>query len=98
LKQINGGTMRFALVGIGNIAPVHARAIQDTPGAELVAVATRDEARGRAFVAEHGGVWFADYQEMLAHAGADAVSLCPNTAACGSPTIRKCWLTPAPMP
>jgi len=68
--------MRFALVGIGNIAPVHARAIQDTPGAELVAVATRDEARGRAFVAEHGGVWFADYQEMLAHAGADAVSLC----------------------
>ncbi len=76
MKHTDGDTLRFALVGVGSIAPLHARAIRNTPGAELVAVATRDEGRGRAFVAEHGGTWFADYRQLLAQAGADAVSLC----------------------
>ena len=61
--------MRFAIIGIGNIAPIHAAAIRGVPGAELVAVATRQEDRGRAFVAEYGGTWYADYRELL-NAGA----------------------------
>ena len=68
--------MRFAIIGVGNIAPIHAAAIRGVPGAELVAVATRHEGRGRAFVAEHGGTWYADYQELLAQARADVVAIC----------------------
>ena len=68
--------MRFAIIGIGNIAPIHAAAIRGVPGAELVAVATRQEDRGRAFTAEHGGTWYADYRELLAHAQADVVAIC----------------------
>ena len=30
-------TLRFGLIGVGNIAPVHAAAIRGTPDAELVA-------------------------------------------------------------
>ena len=68
--------MRFAIIGIGNIAPIHAAAIRGVPGAELVAVATRQEDRGRAFAAEHGGTWYADYRELLAQAQADVVTIC----------------------
>ncbi len=68
--------MRFAIIGIGNIAPIHAAAIRGVPGAELVAVATRQEGRGRAFTAEHGGTWYADYRELLAQAQADVVAIC----------------------
>lgn len=68
--------MRFAIIGVGNIAPIHAAAIRGLPGAELVAVATRHEGRGRAFVGENGGTWYADYRELLAHAQADLVAIC----------------------
>lgn len=68
--------MRFAIIGVGSIAPIHAAAIRGVPGAELVAVATRHEGRGRAFVAEHGGVWYADYRDLLAQAVPDVVAIC----------------------
>lgn len=68
--------LRFGIIGLGNIAPVHAAAIQGTPGAELVAVATRNPERGQAFTAKHGGTWYADYRELLAQADVDAVSIC----------------------
>ena len=68
--------MRFAIIGIGNIAPIHAAAIRGVPDAELVAVATRQEDRGRAFTAEHGGTWYADYRELLAQARPDVVAIC----------------------
>jgi UDP-N-acetyl-2-amino-2-deoxyglucuronate dehydrogenase len=68
--------MRFAIIGVGNIAPIHAAAIRSVPEAELVAVATRREDRGRAFVAEHGGTWYADYGELLARAEPDVVAIC----------------------
>jgi UDP-N-acetyl-2-amino-2-deoxyglucuronate dehydrogenase len=68
--------MRFAIIGVGNIAPIHAAAIHGVPGAELVAVATRNEDRGRTFAAEHGGTWYADYRDLLARAQADVVTIC----------------------
>lgn len=68
--------MRFAIIGIGNIAPVHAAAIHAQPNSQIVAVATRNEERGRAFAAQHGGAWFADYEELLKQARPDVVSIC----------------------
>jgi UDP-N-acetyl-2-amino-2-deoxyglucuronate dehydrogenase len=69
-------TIRFGLIGVGNITPMHAAAIRGTPGAELVAVATRSAERGRAFAAEHDAAWHADYRELLARADVDAVGIC----------------------
>lgn len=67
--------MRFAIIGIGNIAPIHAAAIRGVDG-ELIAVATRAEERGRAFAAQHGGAWYADYQQLLEQARPDVVAIC----------------------
>jgi predicted dehydrogenase len=43
----------FAVVGTGMIAGYHARAIQQTPGARLVAVVSRSAEKGRRFAAEN---------------------------------------------
>jgi UDP-N-acetyl-2-amino-2-deoxyglucuronate dehydrogenase len=68
--------LHFGLIGVGNIAPVHAAAIKGTPGAELAAVATRNADRGQAFVEQHGGTWYADYTELLQRPDIDIVTLC----------------------
>lgn len=68
--------LRFALIGVGNIASNHASAIQSTPDAELVAVVTRREEKGREFAAKFGGTYFSSYQEVLQQKDIDAVTLC----------------------
>jgi predicted dehydrogenase len=69
-------SLRFGIIGVGNISTIHAAAIRNTPGAELVAVATRNGEHGHAFVAEHGGTWHADYRALLAQDDVDAVAIC----------------------
>ncbi len=69
-------SLGWAIIGIGNIAPIHATAIQSIPGARLVAICTRDETRGRAFAEKFGGVYHSDYRAVLARADVDAVAIC----------------------
>ena len=69
-------SLKFGVIGVGNIAPIHAAAIEGAPEAELVAVATRNPQRGQAFVAQHGGTWHADYRDLLARGDVDAVTIC----------------------
>jgi UDP-N-acetyl-2-amino-2-deoxyglucuronate dehydrogenase len=68
--------LHFGIVGVGNIAPLHALAIRGLPEAELVAVATRDSERGRAFTKKYGGVWQADYADLLQQPDVDVVVIC----------------------
>ena len=68
--------LHFGIIGVGNIAPLHALAIQALPKAELVAVATRNAEHGKAFAGKYGGVWHADYAELLQRPEVDAVVLC----------------------
>ena len=68
--------LHFGIVGVGNIAPLHVAAIQAVPDAELVAVATRDAERGRAFTQKYGGFWQADYTELLQRPDVDVVAIC----------------------
>lgn len=69
-------SLGFAIIGIGNIAPIHATAIQNTPDAQLVVVCTRNQARGRAFVDKFGGTYIADYHAVLARNDVDVVAIC----------------------
>lgn len=69
-------SLRSAIIGIGNIAPIHATAIKTTPDATLVALCTRDSARGRAFIEKYGGKYFANYRDVLARDDVDVVAIC----------------------
>src|SRR5207248_89464 len=53
----------FAIVGCGMIARFHARALQDVPGAKLVALVSRKAANAQA-VMDHVGVKWDVYQEL----------------------------------
>ncbi|MFM7185329.1 MAG: Gfo/Idh/MocA family protein [Planctomycetota bacterium] len=73
--------MRAAIIGIGAIAKMHARALGDIPGVQLVAATCRTEEKGRAFVAEFGGQWFADASRMLRSAKPDFVTVATPSGA-----------------
>lgn len=68
--------LHFGIVGVGNIAPIHAAAIRATPDAELVATATRDSSRGEAFARAHGGRAYSNYHDLIASKDVDAVVIC----------------------
>jgi myo-inositol 2-dehydrogenase/D-chiro-inositol 1-dehydrogenase len=59
-------SVRFGLIGYGAWGGHHARAIRETEGAKLAAIATRSEESRRRAETEHPGASVhADYQEML---------------------------------
>ncbi len=88
-RDITVAKLKFAIVGVGNIAPIHATAIQTTPDCELAAAVTRNAERGRAFVDQYGGKWFADYRAVLARADVDVVSI-SNTIYTKPTIIKTC--------
>lgn len=65
--------MRFGLIGAGNIGKIRARALQNTPGCKLTAIADLDIERARAAAPSTSIAIFADYQQMLASGMVDAV-------------------------
>jgi predicted dehydrogenase len=77
---------RIAIIGIGAIAGMHARAIADIPGTTLVAGSCRGEAKGRKFAEQFKCEWFGDYVEMLDKAKPDVVCICTPSGAHLEPT------------
>jgi len=73
--------MRAAIIGIGAIARMHARALADIPGVELVAATCRTEEKGRAFAAEFGCAWHADTSRMLRREKPDFVTVATPSGA-----------------
>jgi predicted dehydrogenase len=60
-----GRTVRWGILGPGYIAGIFADDLAATEGAELVAVASRDERRAAAFAARHGvGRSYGDYRRL----------------------------------
>lgn len=76
LKTHRMQKIRFGIIGAGNIGNVHAQAIKNTPGAELVAVATRDQPRGEAFAGKHGCEFHSDYHFLVSRQDINAVTIC----------------------
>ena len=73
--------MRAAIIGIGAIARIHARALADVPGVELVAATCRTEEKGRAFAAEFGCAWHADTARMVRREKPDFVTVATPSGA-----------------
>lgn len=69
-------TYRIAIIGVGAIAGMVAKAIADLPNATLVAGSCRGEAKGRAFAQTHHCAWHCDYEKMLDVEKPDVVTIC----------------------
>ncbi len=67
---------KAAIIGCGNIFPMHAVGVMECENAELVAVCDVKEDRAREKAAEFGCRWYTDYKEMLEKEEIDAVHLC----------------------
>jgi len=67
--------VRFAIIGTGNIAGFHARAVALVPQARLVAVHSRRPESGQSFAAQHDAEYVADYAELLARPDIDAIAI-----------------------
>ncbi|WP_219835774.1 Gfo/Idh/MocA family protein [Paenibacillus sp. R14(2021)] len=68
-------TMNFAIVGYGMISAIHARSIQELPGANLIAVYGHNRERAQAFAANYGAAAYDDYERMLENADIDIVCI-----------------------
>ncbi len=77
---------RIGIIGVGAIAGMHARAIADIPNATLAGASCRTEKKGREFVDQFGGEWFAGYEQMLDTVKPDVVTICTPSGVHLEPT------------
>jgi UDP-N-acetyl-2-amino-2-deoxyglucuronate dehydrogenase len=71
--------IKFAIVGTGAIAPIHAQAISGLEDAVVAAVVGNSAARTQELACSYNCDWYSDYQEMLKRTDIDAVAICtPN--------------------
>ena len=75
LKLAVTSPIRFAIIGTGNIADFHARAIDLVNNAQLVAVHSRREEPGQTFAQGHNAEFVADYNALLARSDIDAICI-----------------------
>jgi predicted dehydrogenase len=73
--------MRAAIIGIGAIARLHAKALADIPGVTLVAATCRTEEKGRGFASEFNCAWHADTAAMLRREKPDFVTVATPSGA-----------------
>src|SRR5690606_404429 len=78
---------RIGIIGVGAIAGMHAKAIRDIDGAEVVAASCRTEEKGRKFCQEYGGEWYGSYEALLDEAKPDVVTICTPSGAHLEPTL-----------
>ncbi len=78
---------RIAVIGIGGIAGMHAKAIGDIANAQLVGGSCRGEEKGQAFAKDYGCRWYGDYLEMLDREKPDVVTVCTPSGAHLEPVL-----------
>jgi len=73
-------SLRWGILGAGRIAPRLVRAVAASPRGTVTAVASRDDARARAFAARHGIPHaFGSYEDLLGSSDVDVVYIAlPN--------------------
>lgn len=73
-------TLRFAIIGAGNIAKIQAQAIAQIPQARVTVVCSRSEQSGRALAATCNAEWEADFHVAAQRADVDALTVCTPSA------------------
>lgn len=79
--------MRIALIGPGKVAHLHAKAVRQTPGTELVAVQGRTLAKAEDFGQSYGIRAYDDVAEMVAREGVDLCIVTTPHPAHREPTV-----------
>ncbi len=72
---------KVAIIGIGAIAGMHARALGDIPSVKLVAGSCRNQEKGQKFAQQFNCQWYADYEKMLDEQKPDMVTICTPSGA-----------------
>ena len=80
-------THRIAIIGVGSIANMHAKAIGDLDNAELIAGSCRTESKGRAFAENYGCRWYNQYERMLDEEKPNLVTIATPSGAHLEPTL-----------
>ena len=80
-------SFRIAIIGIGAISDVHAKAIADLPQASLVAGSCRTPEKGQAFASKWHCTWYSDYNAMLDEARPDVAIIATPSGAHLQPTL-----------
>ncbi|WP_284639257.1 Gfo/Idh/MocA family protein [Paenibacillus silviterrae] len=78
MSEIN--KTKFAIVGCGVIAEVHANAIREVVEAELIAVYDKDPVKGKTFADKHGAMPYQQLEEMLRNEEIEVVCICTPSA------------------
>ena len=73
--------MRVAIIGIGAIAEIHARALADIPSVELVSACCRTEEKGLCFAEQHACSWYPDPARMIRREKPDVVTIATPSGA-----------------
>lgn len=69
-------TYRIGIAGCGKVAQLHARAIQELEGAQLVGAWSRSEKSARDFAEQHDATAYPSVARMVAEGGLDVVIVC----------------------
>ncbi|MCU6711618.1 Gfo/Idh/MocA family oxidoreductase [Paenibacillus sp. J5C_2022] len=72
--------VKYAIVGCGIIADIHAAGIAAVEEAELIAVYDTDEEKGRAFANKYGAAYYTSYEALLADNQVEVVNICTPSA------------------
>lgn len=81
-------TYRMAIVGVGAIGQLHAKAVQPISRIKLVAGSTLAEEVGRKFAAAYSAKYYKDYKQMFDAEKPDLVSVCTPSGAHMEATIE----------
>jgi predicted dehydrogenase len=77
----------FGIIGCGNIADFHARAIADLPDATLVGATSRSSDSAARFASQHGCAFFDSVEALVDSDSIDAVSVCTPSGAHLEPAV-----------
>jgi len=71
--------LKIGIVGVGNIARIHAQAINESENCRLVSVYSRNDESVSEFAVQYNITGYADWEEFISNSGLDAVAICtPN--------------------
>ena len=68
--------LRTAVVGVGKVTHLHAKALRDLRGTEFVAVCSRDILKAKIFADQYGLKPYSDIGEMIHGSDIDVVTIC----------------------